>query len=616
MTVLPQIGLHQQTKRRRSSIMPNEIAITSLAPGAKTKKKKKASFRPAAKLNKAKKTKQQVSKPPPQSSPVAAAAEAGASLEDRQRQKTTPNNTVASAAAATAPAAKNQTAVVVTGSGTSKKPKAVSTSKIKRKPSASISAGSSRSVEERDIESTISTTRDVDSKRQKTGDESSAQVSTTTTATEEPASETHPKQSSTTTTAIVAAPSTADQGTQDKEILEKAQAEATEGAPRLSSFCTPFKRPRKKHQRRRNRTGEGGEAAAAANAAAQGGGRKKNDGSNKKDETNQPDGDGDDAVGGEAAAPQRTGAPAVQIINGEIVLQKSSIMMPDQRRTVEEVDKDMKEVVVEDATPDIVNASYNSFVKRKGPQHWKVEETKVFYDALRQLGTDFCSMESFFKDRDRKQLKRKYKSELSKNPELIDMALHPKQRKEVDLSVLTVVVDPKAIEAAANDEPPEYEPTDEVDEESNSNKEGSKDDSNKKVQWEEVVEDAVEETRRSSGANETTRPAGGASSHNDPYSIPQQQSTTSFWSSYDDHPAEEDQHDTGMDEFFGGDDMGPGMDDEEQHDAYASLPDPVAKPEIPKPEPVAPLVSLVAPKKGGSKKSKRPKFKTSARKKR
>ena len=56
------------------------------------------------------------------------------------------------------------------------------------------------------------------------------------------------------------------------------------------------------------------------------------------------------------------------------------------------------EVVHEDATPAIVGASYTSFVPRKGPQHWSLEETKRFYEALRQMGTDFCSMEAYFED--------------------------------------------------------------------------------------------------------------------------------------------------------------------------------------------------------------------------
>jgi transcription factor TFIIIB component B'' len=128
-----------------------------------------------------------------------------------------------------------------------------------------------------------------------------------------------------------------------------------------------------------------------------------------------------------------TGTPVVQIINGEIVLQESSLMVPGARRSVQEVEAEFN-VVEEDAHMAIVGASYNSFVNRRAPQHWSVDETKRFYDALRQLGTDFCSMEAYFDNRTRKQLKRKYQIESAKNPQLIEMALNPKYHTEIGTS--------------------------------------------------------------------------------------------------------------------------------------------------------------------------------------
>ena len=130
------------------------------------------------------------------------------------------------------------------------------------------------------------------------------------------------------------------------------------------------------------------------------------------------------------SAEANTGAPVVQMINGEIVLEESSLMFPGQRRSVKEVEEEF-DVIEEDAQLAIVGASYNSFVNRKGPQHWNVTETKQFYQALRQLGTDFTSMESLFENRTRKQLKRKYTAELSKNPKLVEMALKPDYQKDV-----------------------------------------------------------------------------------------------------------------------------------------------------------------------------------------
>ena len=88
-------------------------------------------------------------------------------------------------------------------------------------------------------------------------------------------------------------------------------------------------------------------------------------------------------------------------------------------------------MVEEDAQLTIIGANCNSFVNRKKPKHWTKEETAKFYEALMQLGTDFSSMEAFFQDRNRKQLKRKYTNELKKNPNLIEMALNPKCQKKV-----------------------------------------------------------------------------------------------------------------------------------------------------------------------------------------
>jgi len=164
-----------------------------------------------------------------------------------------------------------------------------------------------------------------------------------------------------------------------------------------------------------------------------------------------------------------TGAPAVQIIDGEIVLQEASMMVP-ARRSVQEVEEEYQDnVVEEDAQMAIVQASYNSFrtkgdhgkTRKKGS--WSVKETKLFYIALQQLGTDFGSMEALFfeNQRTRRQLKQKYKMELNKNPDFVqEVALNPKYQIELDMAALNVEVDPKRIEAFENEEDPPYEPTD------------------------------------------------------------------------------------------------------------------------------------------------------------
>ena len=130
--------------------------------------------------------------------------------------------------------------------------------------------------------------------------------------------------------------------------------------------------------------------------------------------------------------------PQVKIVDGEIVLQESSVMVPGARRTVQEVEEEYQHVVEEEGHTTIVGASYNSFVSRRKPQHWAVEETKLFYNALRQVGADFVTMEAFYRNRTRKQLKKKYQIEMVKNPRLIELALDPRNKLPVDLSIFNV----------------------------------------------------------------------------------------------------------------------------------------------------------------------------------
>ena len=205
----------------------------------------------------------------------------------------------------------------------------------------------------------------------------------------------------------------------DQLTLQRLAEEDPEGS-RLTSFCSKFKRRRHPQRKKKKDNNNAGNAAAAAvNAAeAAGGNNEGNEGGLNQAQKS-------------VARSEPTGTPVVQIVNGEIVLQESSLMVPGARRSVQEVEEEFQNVVEEDAQAAIVGASYNSFVNRKGPQHWTLKETKRFYEALRQLGTDFCSMEAFFENRSRKQLKKKFQSESAKNPALIEKALNPKFRAEI-----------------------------------------------------------------------------------------------------------------------------------------------------------------------------------------
>ena len=185
-------------------------------------------------------------------------------------------------------------------------------------------------------------------------------------------------------------------------------AQATGEASRLNSFCS-------RYESRRYLLGRTKSDKPAAQV--------EKEASSDKDIENK-----------KTAAATRTAGPVVQIVNGEIVLQESSMVV---NGSVNKPDDEFS-VVEEEAQLAVVGASYNSFVQRRRPQHWTAEETQRFYEALRQVGTDFGTMEVYFDSkRTRKQLKRKYQMEMTKNPRLVERALDPTARVEIGMCHLS-----------------------------------------------------------------------------------------------------------------------------------------------------------------------------------
>lgn len=65
---------------------------------------------------------------------------------------------------------------------------------------------------------------------------------------------------------------------------------------------------------------------------------------------------------------------------------------------------------------------------------WTTEETRKFYMALRQFGTDFTTMELMFPGtRDRRQLKNKFKKEERERPDLVYRYLDSQQPLDMEL---------------------------------------------------------------------------------------------------------------------------------------------------------------------------------------
>ena len=233
------------------------------------------------------------------------------------------------------------------------------------------------------------------------------------------------------------------------------------GEKTMGDYCTKFRTPRvpkadKQGGKRSASGGAGGgggkrrKKKGTADAAAEGGMEDSAAGADTVGEGEEADAsataeDGAaseaDASGTGPGADDGRSGPLVEVINGEIVIKEATLTV-GARRTTQEIDREMgaegdEATIVEEASG--VTATYTSFTARQRPQHWGVEETRTFYNALRQCGTDFTLMTGFFpagngqRGRTRRQLKSKFLAESRRNPKLIELAL--KNRIALDVSV-------------------------------------------------------------------------------------------------------------------------------------------------------------------------------------
>jgi len=120
-------------------------------------------------------------------------------------------------------------------------------------------------------------------------------------------------------------------------------------------------------------------------------------------------------------------APRVQFIDGKLVLDANSLVVHVAgASSVGQV----YEQIIQDTQPHVTSASYST---RTPSEKWTTEETDIFYQALRQYGTDFSLFERLFPNRNRRQLKNKFKKEEKEHPQRIEYALN-NGRLPLDLS--------------------------------------------------------------------------------------------------------------------------------------------------------------------------------------
>jgi hypothetical protein len=102
--------------------------------------------------------------------------------------------------------------------------------------------------------------------------------------------------------------------------------------------------------------------------------------------------------------------------DGSIVINEESLVI--HRDNIEPV---YDTTIVEGEQND--NLTYNSYRKFHHTKKWSEKETAKFYKALSMIGTDFTMIQRLFSNRNRDEIKRKFKREEKLNQALIDKIL-------------------------------------------------------------------------------------------------------------------------------------------------------------------------------------------------
>ena len=120
----------------------------------------------------------------------------------------------------------------------------------------------------------------------------------------------------------------------------------------------------------------------------------------------------------------------VILVDGKIVISHDSVIASSmhRRRAI-----DSYEVTQEEGTDDVHSRVTSwTYSRRTSTERWTAEETKKFYLALSQCGTDFTMIGNLFPKRTRRQIKNKWKKENRVQPEMIKLALNRRLPFDVD----------------------------------------------------------------------------------------------------------------------------------------------------------------------------------------
>ncbi|KAH6610394.1 transcription factor tfiiib component [Trichoderma cornu-damae] len=133
-----------------------------------------------------------------------------------------------------------------------------------------------------------------------------------------------------------------------------------------------------------------------------------------------------------APAPAPASGPQFRIVDGQIIIDQSSLVMDRHARAAAAMG-DMETVEENDFTRLITSSSFMNTSKLKGPNIWTDEETDLFYRGLRMFGTEFEMISKMFPNKQRRHIKLKYNREERHRPNLINAALIGEKTVRIDI---------------------------------------------------------------------------------------------------------------------------------------------------------------------------------------
>ncbi|KAF1731561.1 Transcription factor TFIIIB component B'' [Beauveria bassiana] len=137
--------------------------------------------------------------------------------------------------------------------------------------------------------------------------------------------------------------------------------------------------------------------------------------------------------GGGGGGPAPAG-PQFRIVDGQIVVDQSSLVMDRHARAAAaHAGEDMETIEENDFTRLITSSSFMTTSKLRGPNIWTDDETELFYRGLLMFGTEFQMISHMFPGKQRRHVKLKFNREERCNPARIDAALVGEKTTKMDI---------------------------------------------------------------------------------------------------------------------------------------------------------------------------------------